>query len=169
MSKKKSLVIGLIITVVLVFLDQFTKSLAVKYLQGNEGIVLIKNVFRLRYLENTGAAFSMLENKIIFFLVLTPILLILIGIVYYRIPMGSRFNYLRWICIALAAGAVGNLIDRATLNYVVDFFYFELINFPTFNVADIYITVSMFFLIVLILFYYKDEELDSIIGKKKTK
>jgi len=166
MSKKKSIIIGIIITIILVIFDQYTKQLAVNYLKGNDGIVIINNVFKLRYLENTGAAFSMLENKMSFFLIITPIMLIFIGIAYFRIPMTARMRYLRWICVALAAGAIGNMIDRAVLNYVVDFFYFELINFPTFNVADIYITVSMVILIILILFYYKDNELDEILGKK---
>ena len=54
------------------------------------------------------------------------------------------------------------MIDRIRLNYVIDFLYFELINFPIFNVADIYVTVSTFVLIFLILFYYKEEEIDGL-------
>ena len=77
--------------------------------------------------------------------------------------MTDRMKYLRYICVFLEAGAIGNLIDRIRLSYVIDFFYIKLINFPTFNVADIYITVSMFIFILLIMFYYKEDEFESFI------
>ena len=56
------------------------------------------------------------------------------------------------------AGAIGNLIDRISLKYVVDFIYFELIDFPIFNIADCYLTVSSFLLIILAIFYYKEND-----------
>ena len=58
------------------------------------------------------------------------------------------------------------MIDRVRLNYVIDFFYFELINFPIFNVADIYVTLAAAGLIFCILFYYKDKELEELFKKK---
>ena len=60
------------------------------------------------------------------------------------------------------AGAFGNLIDRVARGYVVDFFYFKLIDFPVFNVADIYVTVAAFAMIILGLFYYKEEDYNKI-------
>ena len=63
----------------------------------------------------------------------------------------------------ICSGALGNFIDRIAHRYVVDFFYFELIDFPVFNVADIYVTVSAVLLILLILFYYKEDELSQIL------
>ena len=65
------------------------------------------------------------------------------------------------------AGAIGNMIDRAVRGYVVDFFYFRLIDFPIFNVADIYVTVTMILLLILILFYYKEEDLEFLSRKGK--
>ena len=62
------------------------------------------------------------------------------------------------ICIGIISGALGNFIDRFINGYVVDFFYFKLINFPIFNVADIYVTVSAAVLIVLGVFYYKEDD-----------
>ena len=59
------------------------------------------------------------------------------------------------------------MIDRVRLNYVIDFLYFKLIDFPIFNVADIYATVSVALLIVLSLFYYKDEDFEQIFPPKK--
>ena len=58
------------------------------------------------------------------------------------------------------------MIDRLLHEYVVDFFYFELIDFPIFNVADIYVVVASFLFVFLIFFYYKEEEFDKILLKK---
>ena len=68
--------------------------------------------------------------------------------------------------ILFVSGAIGNLIDRIVNNYVVDFFYFKLINFPIFNVADIYVTVAAFLFIFLCLFIYKEEDFEAIFPKK---
>jgi signal peptidase II len=97
-----------------------------------------------------------------FFIVLTVLVLVIITIIYRKIPWNRRFLPLNLVLIGFFAGAVGNLIDRIWHNYVVDFFYFKLINFPVFNVADIYVTLAAVFLIVEILFYYKDEDLREI-------
>lgn len=67
----------------------------------------------------------------------------------------------------LTSGALGNLIDRIRLKYVIDFIYFSLIDFPVFNVADIYVTVSMIVLLLLVLFYYKDEDDFAFLSPKK--
>ena len=71
------------------------------------------------------------------------------------------------ICILFFSGAIGNFIDRVIRNYVVDFFYFRLINFPIFNVADIYVTVAAFAMILLGIFYYKEEDYNKIFPGKK--
>ena len=72
------------------------------------------------------------------------------------------YAILEILLVLIASGAVGNMIDRVQFNYVVDFFYFKLIDFPIFNVADIYVTVSAILIMLLILFYYKEEELDDV-------
>jgi signal peptidase II len=69
------------------------------------------------------------------------------------------------ILIAFLAGAIGNCIDRVARGYVVDFFYFCLIDFPIFNVADIYVTLSAFFMLVLGLFYYKEDDFELVFSK----
>jgi signal peptidase II len=65
---------------------------------------------------------------------------------------------MRFLMVFIAAGAVGNMIDRVFLGYVRDFLYFSLIDFPIFNVADIYVTCATILLILLLLFYYKEED-----------
>lgn len=147
--------------IILILLDQFTKHLVVQHLMPLEGgKVLIPGVFRLLYLENRGSAFGILQNKQTFFIIFTIVVLLVILYVYTRVPGTARMLYLRIDMILIFAGAVGNFIDRIRQGFVVDFLYFELINFPIFNVADIYVTVGCFLLILLLLFYYKDEELN---------
>ena len=72
------------------------------------------------------------------------------------------------LCLMMVcAGAVGNMIDRVSQGYVVDFLYFKLINFPIFNVADCYVTIAAASLVLLIMFHYKDEDLMCFSLKKK--
>ena len=70
----------------------------------------------------------------------------------------SRYFWLRFCAVLVCAGAIGNMIDRIRLNYVIDFFYFSLIDFPIFNVADCYVVVACVLFAILVLFYYKDED-----------
>lgn len=143
---------------ILLGLDQLTKLWAKTSLRGNADISIIKNVFSLHYLENRGAAFGMLQNQQLFFVIMTAIVLGGIAYLSHKLPKEARYNPLRIIALFITAGALGNLIDRLLYSYVVDFFYFELINFPVFNVADCYVTCSAIFLVLLVLFYYRDED-----------
>ena len=157
---------ALAIIAVLVIFDQWTKALAVQYLMNTDGIELIPGVFRLFYLENRGSAFGMLQNRKTFFVIFTVVVLVVLALIYRRIPDTKKMIPLKCIGILIYAGAIGNFIDRVRQSYVVDFFYFELIDFPVFNVADIYVTVSAFLLLLLIFFYYKDEDLDFILKNR---
>jgi signal peptidase II len=159
-------IIGIIAVILGVALDQYTKYLAITHLQGNP-IPLIDGVFELRYLENRGAAFGMLQNQRMFFYICVVIIAVFVIWFYQRVPMTNRYLPLRLCSIFVLAGGIGNFIDRVKLNYVVDFFYFELIDFPIFNVADIYVTCSMFALVFFICFYYKEEELDRVFSRRK--
>lgn len=161
----------LIIMIVLVCLDQWTKYLAVAYLKQQPDIILIPKVLQLHYLENTGAAFSMLENKMLLFYISTPIIVALIFYVYIRISGIASARRLQILLILIMAGAIGNFIDRILHQYVVDFIYFSLIDFPVFNVADIYVTCSVILLFLLILFGMSENDLaemtDAIKWEKK--
>lgn len=154
-------IIGLLAVILGVALDQYTKYLAITHLQGNP-ISIIEGVFELRYLENRGAAFGLLQNQQTFFLIITTITLCFVAYLYVRMPKDKHYLWLRICLVSITAGAIGNMIDRVRLQYVVDFLYFELIDFPIFNVADIFATVATFGLIVLLLFYYKEEDVDML-------
>lgn len=185
----KQFFLSSVFVVILVAIDQLTKRLAVFYLKNKPAIPIIKDVFELEYLENTSAAFGMdpisfmhrifqfnvfnnnpelyLNVRMGFFYLLTVAMIWLLGLFYLRIPNEKRFRYLDWIILFMVAGAIGNFIDRVVQQYVVDFLYFKLINFPIFNVADIYVTCAALSLLILGLIYYKDEDIERIFPSKK--
>lgn len=189
-TKSSKTMIGSFVAVFLmVFLDQITKYFAAVKLKGQEPFPLIDGVFQLRYLENQSAAFSFdpisflhkifhisffnahpdafLACKMAFFVILTVAVLIFLGVLYRRIPWNRHFFFMNLVFIGFFAGAIGNLIDRIMHNYVIDFFDFTLINFPIFNVADIYVTISAIALILMVFFVYKEEDYEVIFAPKK--
>ena len=92
-----------------------------------------------------------------FFLIAAAVILAVLWAVY-RMPAGKRYLPLMCSLFLLVSGAVGNMIDRLTQKYVVDFLYFKLIDFPIFNVADCYITVSTVILLIALFFCYQDDD-----------
>ena len=160
MTKKKLvLILDLLLFIVLILADQYCKYLAVLHLRGKAGKTLIPGVLELLYVENYGAAFGMFRNMRFLFIVIAVVILAGILYVLFRMPDETRYRYLNLVLTVLAAGACGNLIDRISSVYVVDFIYFSLIDFPVFNLADIYVTVSAACLFLLVLFYYSDADL----------
>lgn len=190
-SKKniKTVIIFLIAIIMLVIIDQLTKYAAVINLKGNVPYVIIPGVFEFMYLQNESAAFSLdpisilhdifhfqafdnspelfLAWKMGYFILFTAVVVLLLFVLYLKIPKEKRFRWLDIILLFLIAGAIGNFIDRTVQNYVVDFFYFKLINFPVFNVADIYVTCAAIAMVILGIFYYKEEDYQRIFDKKK--
>lgn len=172
-GNRKKLFIGLIVIVVLLMFDQYTKYLAIINLKNTSGIDIIDGIFRLQYLENTGAAFGMMSGHMEFFYIITVGIVSLVLYLLMKLP-NEKLYIPMWVCgITLISGAMGNFIDRLRFEYVVDFFYFELIDFPIFNVADIYVCTAAGVFLILMMFYYKDEDFDRIhirstlINKKK--
>ena len=164
--KTKVCILETILWLVLVVLDQLTKIQAVNALKGGNSIPLIRGVLEFYYIENRGAAFSMLQDARWFFFIVAACAIT--GIAYFlvKMPEGGKYRLLRLLLLLISAGAAGNLIDRVLLGYVRDFIYFSLIDFPVFNVADIYVTCSVFVLIFLVLFVYKEEDFAFMNGKK---
>lgn len=169
--QKHLLTIASICGILLIALDQFCKMLAVTYLKGAEPFVIWDGVFEFYYFENTGAAWGMLQNKQLFFYILTILFCGLVLFEIYRLYRDPRYTPFVYSLFLVLAGAVGNFIDRLANRYVIDFIYVKLINFPIFNLADCYITVAVILVMILILFYYNDAEFEYILpcfaGKKK--
>lgn len=147
---------------VLTLADQYTKMLAVEHLKGQPSVVLLPDVFELFYLENRGAAFGMLQDQQVFFLAMVSVVCVFVLYFYFHVPMTGKYLPVRICAVFLVAGAVGNGIDRVRQGYVVDFFYFKWIDFPVFNVADIYVTCTVFALLLLVFFYYKEEDFEQL-------
>ena len=153
-----------LVFILLIFGDRITKNFAITSLRQDD-ITIIPGVFTLHYLENPGAAWGIFPNAIWFFAIITIVVLGAMIYFYSRIPVEKKFLLLRFTIILLAAGAIGNFIDRMMWHYVVDFLYIKAINFPVFNVADIYVVAGVILMVLLIVFVLKDEDLD--LKKKK--
>lgn len=151
-----SFLIGLIAALAL---DQWTKQLAVLHLKDQQPFVIWNGVFELLYSENRGAAFGMLQGRQGFFFLVAAVVAVAVIYAMIRMPLTKKYVPLTICMLMVMSGAIGNMIDRMTNGYVVDFLYFRLINFPIFNVADCYVTVSAFVLVLLFMFYYKEEDL----------
>ncbi len=156
MNRIKKIIIPIFSFALLTLFDQLTKLWARNSLSSPK--VLIDGVFELRYVKNTGAAFGILKGQHWLFYILAVIVLFAAVFCYIKYLSARRFLILRIIVVFICSGIVGNLIDRVRFGFVTDFFYISLIDFPVFNVADIYISWSMVLLIILLLFKYKDTD-----------
>ena len=136
-NRRKTSLTGFIIVLTILSLDQFTKFLVTRILALNQSLPVIKGIFHLTLIHNRGAAFGILKNQTPFFIFTSLIAIILIfsslkhnrHIKSYSISLGF-----------ILAGALGNLIDRSFLGYVIDFLDFRI--WPVFNVADSAITIG---------------------------
>jgi signal peptidase II len=138
-----------IILVASVILDQATKKWASDALKSGS-IKVIGNFLRFTYAENKGAAFSILQNQRIFFIIITLIMMAVLAYIYF----GSKTSRPSKISIVMiAGGAAGNFIDRVRLGYVVDFIdvrFGSFYNFPIFNIADSFVVCGTILMIILI-------------------
>jgi len=171
-QKLKILSFDLILLTLLVFADQYTKHLAVINLKNQPAHIIIDGILEFNYLENVGAAFGMLPNQKFFFVFVAIVFLCVIAFVIYKMPVKKKYFSLHILLIMISAGAIGNMIDRIRLNYVVDFIFVPFVrlfgqSFPVFNVADMLLTVSTLFLIILIMFVYKDADFEFLSFKQR--
>lgn len=169
MSKQKKilLTVDLIGIILLIAVDQLTKYLAIQQLKDKPAYIILDGILELNYLENKGAAFGMLQNQKVFFIFVAIVILSVIAYVLFKTPDHKKYRALHILLSLIAAGAIGNMIDRIRLDYVVDFIYIVLINFPIFNVADIYVTFATAILVLMLLFVYKEQDLNFISFKQK--
>ncbi|MCR5655016.1 MAG: signal peptidase II [Lachnospiraceae bacterium] len=161
-AKKKRILLfffSLVFILALIAIDQFTKHLAVLHLMDQDAYVLIPGVFELRYLENHGAAFGMLQNRQLLFVFIAALMLVFAVYFLFKVPIEKKYTIPILLGLLIVAGGIGNTIDRMLYSYVIDFLYFRLIDFPIFNVADMYVTVSTILLFFYILFFMKDDDL----------
>lgn len=135
-----------------IIIDQLSKLKAVEVLKDGSSIKIIGDFLRFSYVENRGAAFGILQNKQWFFIIITVIMMGVLLYLFFKYNI-SRLSKLSIVLIA--GGAIGNLIDRVKLGYVVDFIdvrFGKIYDFPVFNMADSFVVVGTIILIFLILF-----------------
>lgn len=162
--------ISILIILVCVGIDQLTKLFAINNLRDlADEIPVINKVFGLYYVENKGISFSMLSSKMALIIIITSIIMLILIYVMIRTPKTKYFIPFSIVLSVIVGGAAGNMIDRIFRGFVIDFIMLDFINFPIFNVADIFVCVGLFILVILIIFKYKDKDFDFIIPKKGEK
>ncbi len=165
-GKVKIILLDLLLFILLIVADQVTKYLAIVYLKGQEAIDLIDGVLELQYLENRGSAFGMLQNQKVFLLFVGVLFMAVLLFFVIKMPAEKKFIPANIVFTMVMAGGIGNMIDRIRFDFVVDFISFVLINFPIFNVADIFIVIGTFSLFVLFMFVYKEKDLEFLSFKQ---
>lgn len=153
----KDSVLHLLFLVAAIVIDQWSKLWARTALV-EKPLVLWKNVFSLRLVYNTGGPWGILGKHTMVLTLFSIVILVGITAAYLMLPKTKKMRWMRCCIVLLTAGAVGNIIDRIRFEKVTDLFSFDLISFPVFNVADICITCGCMLALVLISFYYKDED-----------
>ena len=131
--------------------DILTKLFAVNTLTMVDTIPLWDGVFHLTYVENRGAAFGIFQNGRGVFIIVTILIIGVGAIMLRRYKRDSKL--LNIAAVFVTAGAIGNLIDRIRYGFVVDFLDFRLINFPVFNVADIFICIGAILICIYVIFF----------------
>lgn len=131
-----------------IMIDQMSKLIIEAFLKLGESIAVIPNFFALTYVRNTGAAFSILEGKMIFFYVITVIAVG--GMLHYLSKTPKEQIWMRLSLILMLGGAVGNFIDRVMYQYVRDFLDFTIFgyDFAVFNLADSFLCIGVALLMV---------------------
>ena len=138
-----------------VALDQWTKYLTVTEIPMYGYVEAVPGLFHLTYVQNTGAAFSLVEGmQWLFVLIFVAFTALLVWEALSKTVPFSAFE--RWCLVAIYAGGLGNMIDRMRLGYVIDMIEVEFIDFPVFNVADCFITCGCVALIASLVLLNKD-------------
>lgn len=141
----------IILSIILLVIEQLSKILVVKLMDINSSIELIKNFFYLTYTHNTGAAFSILTGYRLLLILVAIVILVIIFNYLIKNKVEGKINILAFSLII--GGALGNLLDRIVRGYVIDFLDFKIFgyNFPVFNLADSFIVIGVFLLLVTII------------------
>ena len=138
--------------VIAVVLDQVTKYLVVANIPLHGYVQAIPGLFHFTYIQNDGAAFSMLRGQQWLFAILFAVLTVAVILEFWKKKMGFT-AFERWCIVAIWAGGLGNMIDRVRLGYVVDMVNLEFMEFAVFNVADCFITCGCIALMVSLVFF----------------
>ena len=169
-DKRMIWILDVLVCVLALIADRVTKGIVNKNMAVGDSVNVIKGVFQFYHVENTGASWGIFKGGAVFFIILAVVVCLGIAVLITKIPGKTKYIRLHIALSFIVAGAVGNVIDRLQKGSVTDFLYAQFIDFPVFNVADIYIVCATIWVIIMTLFIFKDEELDFLnFGKKKSK
>ena len=166
-NKKGLIIADSVMFIIILMLDRASKYFINIKIKGHPSLPLLPGFLELNYLENYGAAFGMLKNQKYFFVMITGILLLTIIYIIFKSPSKSKYIGLHTALVFIGTGALSNTCDRLFYGYVVDFIYLYEITFPTFNIADIFITIGTVLLIILMIFVFKEDDLNFLRFKEK--
>ena len=152
-ARLRLLFYGLFVALILV-VDQITKFFVVDRIPLSSQVKAIPGLFHFTYVQNTGAAFSSFEGMRWMFVGIFVLLTAALLFEYFKKPMGFT-EFERFCLAAVYGGALGNVIDRIRLGYVVDMVCLDFMDFPVFNVADCFITCGSLLLLVHLVFFNK--------------
>lgn len=159
-----TMLVWLITAGAIVALDQIAKILVTAFLDKTDSICVIPYLFDFVYVENTGAAFSILSGRTGFLGIIS--VLFCIGVPVYWLKVKPKHKLMKTSLTLLFAGALGNAIDRIFRGFVVDFISASFMEFPVFNVADISIVFGAILLVVYVMFYEKEEKDGKVEGEQ---
>lgn len=145
-----------IVTIVLVLVDQFTKYLTVTNLALYETIEFIPRFMSFTYIQNEGAAWSILEGQMWFFYLVT--IIVSAVLIYFIYSEGKKDKIYGTILAIILGGTLGNFIDRLFYQYVIDMIKVEFISFPVFNLADSFLTIGVILLFVYSVYLERQED-----------
>ena len=148
--------IWIIISLLAACLDQLVKFLVITNIKQENSITIINGFFYITYIKNSGAAWSILQNGRLFFIILTPVIM---AVIYYYLYKADN-QVLKLSLSLILGGAFGNFIDRLFRGSVIDFleFHFGSYVFPIFNIADSFVVVGTCLLAIYLLFIHKEKE-----------
>ncbi len=150
--KNKKIIILIIIGIIIILLDQISKFIIIE-----KNITIIPSFLSFTYTENTGAAFNIGSNNLLFIILVN---IIILGIIIKFIKERKEdVNFKILISLVLIlVGGIGNLIDRIFRGYVIDFIDVNLFDFPNFNIADISVTIGIILLFIMLIKSIIEEE-----------
>lgn len=141
-----------LISAVVVIIDQLSKYYMVQFLSSGIVYPIIGNILELTFVKNKGAAFGILQNQTVLFVIIT--IMVSIALIYLLITVPGQF-IIKLSLSMILGGAIGNLIDRIRLGYVVDFIH--ITHWPVFNIADMCIVFGSVILAIYVFFNEKSK------------
>lgn len=146
--KHKEIILYILTLIIVIGGDQITKILIDQTMQLYSGYEIIPDFFYFTYSHNAGAAWGIFQGKTYLFVICA--LIAAVGMVYYFMQSEPNQKFMRFGLVLLFGGMIGNLIDRIVFGYVRDFIDFIILgyDFPIFNIADMGITIGMFFILL---------------------